>query len=142
MAGYSTRPLAAKLGVKPNGLVLIDFAPGVAGAELDLGFLAGVRHLQWLPTSGAGVDTLLTFHTHTATLTRRLPRLFERTAVAGQVRVCWPKQTALKALGLDSDLDGSVVRSAGLRAGFVDVKVAAIDTTWSGLKFVRRLSDR
>ena len=39
-------------------------------------------------------------------------------------------------------LDENKVRDLGLELGFVDVKVAAIDGTWSGLKFVRRLRDR
>ncbi len=54
------------------------------------------------------------------------------------VWVCWPK----KASKLPTDLDENVVRDLGLELGFVDVKVAAIDETWSGLKFVRRLRDR
>ena len=55
--------------------------------------------------------------------------------------VCWPKKAARK-LGWDSDLDENEVRQIGLDAGVVDVKVAAIDEVWSGLKFVRRLADR
>jgi len=34
------------------------------------------------------------------------------------------------------------VRQIGLDAGLVDVKICAIDDTWSGLKFVYRLKDR
>ena len=54
------------------------------------------------------------------------------------VWVCWPK----KASKVPTDLDDGVVRELGLAAGLVDVKVAAVDETWSGLKFVRRLRDR
>ena len=71
-------------------------------------------------------------------LAARLPTLFERTVTDGMVWVCWPK----KASKLPTDLDENVVRDLGLELGFVDVKVAAIDETWSGLKFVRRLRDR
>jgi hypothetical protein len=46
----------------------------------------------------------------------------------------WPK----KASGVTSELDGNVVRTTGLRAGWVDFKVCAIDATWSGLAFKRR----
>jgi len=35
-----------------------------------------------------------------------------------------------------------VVRELGLAAGLVDVKVVAVDATWSGLKFLYRLADR
>jgi len=84
----------------------------------------------------------LTFHTSYDALATRLPTLFEHTSMAGMVWVCWPKLAAQKALGVTSDLDENVVRDLGLELGFVDVKVAAINETWSGLKFVRRLRDR
>jgi hypothetical protein len=54
------------------------------------------------------------------------------------VWVCWPK----RASKMPTDVDENKVRDLGLELGFVDVKVAAIDATWSGLKFVRRLRDR
>jgi hypothetical protein len=88
------------------------------------------------------MDVTLTFHTTYAGLARRLPELFARTATAGMVWVCWPKKAAQKALAITSDLDENRVRGLGLELGFVDVKVAAVDDTWSGLKFVRRLADR
>ena len=56
------------------------------------------------------------------------------------VWVCWPKQAAQKAQGIASDLDETSSATLGLDLGFVDVKVAAVDDTWSGLKFVRRLA--
>ena len=87
-------------------------------------------------------DVTLTFHTSYDTLAKRLPTLFERTSTAGMVWVCWPKKAAQKALGIVSDVDENTVRELGLELGFVDVKIAAIDDTWSGLKFVRRLADR
>jgi hypothetical protein len=129
VAGYSSTPLVTKLGIRAEHLVFLDHAP----AGLDLG---GVRRL---PRS---MDVTLTFHTHAAALAARLPLLFERTTTAGMVWVCWPKKAAQKSLGILSDLDDGRVRALGLELGFVDVKVAAIDETWSGLKFVRRLVDR
>lgn len=139
MAGYSGTPLVRKLGIKPGDVVFVDGAPD--GLDLgdpgDLG--GGARVVRRLP---AGADVTLTFHTRLASLAGRLPVLLERTATAGMVWVCWPKQAAQKARGIDSDLDENRVRDLGLELGFVDVKVAAIDDTWSGLKFVRRLADR
>jgi hypothetical protein len=71
-----------------------------------------------------------------------LHRRFEPTSYkltsAGALWVCWPK----KASGVSTDLTEKDVRDHGLQVGLVDVKVAAIDSTWSGLKFVRRLTDR
>jgi hypothetical protein len=134
MAGYSGSPLVTKLGIKPGHTLFLDGAP-----DLDLGDLAGVSVVRRLPRQA---DVTLTFHTQLAVLEKRLPQLFERTETAGMVWVCWPKQAAQKAQGIASDLDENLVRALGLDLGFVDVKVAAVDETWSGLKFVRRLADR
>ena len=135
MAGYSGTPLVQKLGIKPGHTLFLDGAP----ADLDLGDLDGVTVVRRLPRRA---DITLTFHTTLATLERRLGAVFDRTETAGMVWVCWPKKSAQKALGITSDLDENLVRALGLELGFVDVKVAAVDGTWSGLKFVRRLKDR
>jgi hypothetical protein len=135
VAGYSDTPLVRKLGIKDAHVVLLDDAP----ADLDLGDIGGAHVVRRLPHTA---DVTLTFHTSYDALATRLPTLFGRTSTAGMVWVCWPKLAAQKALGLTSDLDENKVRDLGLELGFVDVKVAAIDDTWSGLKFVRRLADR
>jgi hypothetical protein len=139
MAGYSGTPLVRKLGIKDTHVVLLDGAP----ADLDLGDLGGARVVRRLP---AAADVTLTFHTALTGLTERLPAVFERTVTDGMVWVCWPKKAAQRSTrnpdGLVSDLDENLVRDLGLELGFVDVKVAAIDEVWSGLKFVRRLADR
>lgn len=135
MAGYSGTPLPRKLGIRPGDTVFLDGAP----AELGLGDLPEARVVRRLPRE---VDVTLTFHTTRVGLAGRLPTLFERTSTAGAVWVCWPKKAAQRTLGIVSDLDDAAVRTLGLELGFVDVKVAAIDEVWSGLKFVRRLRDR
>jgi len=125
-AGYSGTPLAAKIGVKPGLKMYVDGdAP-----PLDLGEVT-----RRLPKEA---DIILTFCPDRARLERRIGVLVERTVVNGMIWVCWPK----RASGLQTDLNENVVRDIGLAAGMVDVKVAAIDETWSGLKFVRRLRDR
>jgi hypothetical protein len=111
-------------------VLFLDGAPG--DLALDP---AGARVVRRLP---ARADVTLTFHTTLAGLSARLPVLFERTSTAGMVWVCWPK----KASKMPTDLDENKVRDLGLELGFVDVKVAAVDDTWSGLKFVRRVADR
>ncbi len=130
-AGYSGTPLPQKLGIKPDHVLLLDGQPD----GLDLGDLPAATVVRRLPR---GMDVTLTWHTSLACLEKRLPVLFERTTTAGMVWVCWPK----KASKMATDLDENKVRDLGLELGFVDVKVAAIDATWSGLKFVRRLRDR
>ena len=137
-AGYSGTPLPRKLGIKDEHIVLLDRLP--AGPVLgDLGGAQVVRRLR------DGLDVTLTFHTTYATLAARLPSVFDKTATHGMVWVCWPKKSAQKALAADGvavDLDENVVRDLGLALGWVDVKVAALDDTWSALKFVRRVADR
>ncbi|HEU5035518.1 MAG TPA: DUF3052 domain-containing protein [Nocardioides sp.] len=134
MAGYSGTPLERKLGIRPGHTVFLDHAPDAL--VLDVPEARVVRRLP------ATADVTLTFHTTLAGLAGRLPVLLERTSTAGMVWVCWPKRAAQQARGIASDLDEGRVRDLGLRLGFVDVKIAAIDETWSALKFVRRLADR
>jgi hypothetical protein len=134
-AGYSGPPLATKLGVKDGHVVLLDRLPD----GLDLGLPPGATVVRRLR---GGLDVTVTFHTRLTSLADRLPALLERTVTDGTVWVAWPKQTAAKRLGIATDLNDNVVRGLGLELGWVDVKVAAIDEVWSGLKFVRRLADR
>ena len=134
-AGYSSTPLAAKLGVKDGNVVLLDRLPDGVDLALPAGALVCRR-------ARAGLDVSITFHTRLATLTRRLPVLMEHTSRDGMVWVSWPKQAAVKRLGLVTDLGENDVRRLGLDLGWVDVKIAAIDDVWSGLKLVRRLADR
>ena len=52
--------------------------------------------------------------------------------------VSWPK----KASGIATDVVEDTVRELALPLGLVDVKVCAVDATWSGLKLVIRKSAR
>jgi hypothetical protein len=73
-----------------------------------------------------------------ADLAKRFPKLRDRLTSSGMLWIAWPKRSS----GATTDLGENVVRVLGLEHGLVDVKVCAVDSTWSGLKFVRRLSDR
>jgi hypothetical protein len=81
---------------------------------------------------------VLAFCPDRARLTTRLPVLLEKTATAGMIWIAWPKRSS----GVKTDLDENGIRELALPLGVVDVKVCAIDATWSGLKLVRRLSNR
>jgi hypothetical protein len=128
--GYSGKPLIEKLGVKAGMKVYVDGGP----EHVDR-LLAGTSFSTRLPRQ---IDVTLLFTTRMARLEKRFPVVIERTVVNGMVWVCWPK----RASKVPTDVDENDVRRAGLAAGLVDVKVAAVDETWSGLKFVRRLTDR
>lgn len=131
-AGYSGTPLHRKLGIGPGSAVLLDGAP--SGFDLDVP--AGV---QMSRRTGKGpYDVILCFCPDRARLVRRWPVLHALTTVAGALWIAWPK----RASGVPTDLDDSVVREYGLANGRVDVKVCAVDNTWSGLKHVIRTKDR
>ena len=131
--GYSGTPLHRKLGVKPDSRVLLAAAP--PGFALDTVPPGAVVHTR---AAGSAYDVIVAFCPDLRRLTERFGRLADRLATAGALWAAWPK----RASGVATDLDENVVREVGLAAGLVDVKVAAIDETWSGLKFVRRVRDR
>ena len=133
MAGYSGTPLPKKLGIGDASVFTVVGDPGHF-EEL----LGDYGDAVWQQTLLAPLDVVVAFHTRRQQLVRAWPKLTEAVEPDGTVWVCWPK----KASGMATDLDESVVRARGLAAGVVDVKVAAVDDTWSALKFVRRLTDR
>lgn len=133
-AGYSGTPLVKKLGIKPGMRICIDGAP--PGYEETLGPLPdGTTSVR---TMRAPLDLVHLFAKDRRRLEQRFGRAMRAIAKDGMVWVSWPK----KASGVHTDLDGGTVRAHGLGCGLVDVKVCAIDGTWSGLKFVYRRVDR
>jgi len=67
-----------------------------------------------------------------------LPHLAETLSYSGMLWVSWPK----KASKVSTDITEDSIRNFGFTFGLVDVKVCAIDSIWSGLKLVYRLSYR
>jgi hypothetical protein len=130
--GYSETPLVQKLGIKPGARFHF------VGAPDRLPDLLGPLPVGATPASRGKLDFSLLFVKKLADLSRNFPRLRDRLESNGMLWVSWPKKTS----GVPTDLTENVVRDFGLANGLVDVKVCAIDDTWSGLKFVRRLSDR
>ena len=134
MAGYSTRSLAEKLGIKP-GTVVTALAAPPAYLSLLQPVPADVTFVHRL---GKRARFVHCFVTRRAELEKEFPTLSRSLADDGMVWISSPK----KAAKAETDLTEDVVREVGLRAGLVDVKVCAVDDLWSGLKFVRRLADR
>lgn len=133
MAGYSKRSLVDKLGIKAGASIAILGAP--PGYKKALGRLPRVSRKS--PGSGP-LDFVQFFAREKRELERRFPALARALAPAGMLWISWPK----KASGVPTDLTEDVIRAIGLSRGLVDVKVAAVDEVWSGLKFVRRRQDR
>jgi hypothetical protein len=134
VAGYSGTPLPQKLGIKPGSRLGLFNAP--KGFERTLGKLPeGVKTTNRLAGS---LDVLVFFTESGSVLGRRFGALAKAISPAGGLWVSWPK----KSSGVKTDLDENAVRAIGLEHGLVDVKVCAVDETWSGLKFVVRVKDR
>ena len=134
MAGYSGKPLFEKLGLKPGHSVLILNAPAAYQAELQ----PLKRSIRLQMRSAAGLDFIHFFTAKKKELQDRFPKLRKRLDEKGCIWISWPK----KSSSVETDLDENVVRAIGLETGVVDVKVCAVDETWSGLKFVIRVKDR
>jgi len=131
-AGYSSTPLWKKLVLHPgDALTLIDGPAGWSVAELPEGVRVSAGTLQ---ESGAGADTIIAFCPTLAQLRLAVPALAPRIFPAGAIWVAWPR----RAGGHDSDVTDNDIRSVALPLGLVDVKVAALDEDWSGLRLVWR----
>jgi len=131
--GYSGTPLAKKLGLKEGAPLWASGMPASVRAELDR--QVGPRYLA-RPTKALAAAHI--FHTSAAKLGADLESLRGKLAPDGQVWVSWPK----KASKVATDITEDVIRKVALPLGFVDVKVCAVDETWSGLKLVIRKSLR
>jgi len=134
VAGYSGRSLVEKLGIKPRTRIAIVNPP--RGYRVTLGTLPdGVT----VSTNLRGALPFIQFFVVSRdVLESRLPALLRALEPAGALWISWPK----KASGVPTDITEDVVRAVALPTGLVDVKVAAVDDVWSGLKLVRRLRNR
>lgn len=134
-AGYSGTPLINKLGIKAGQRIMILHSP--EGYPKTLGPLPDVKLLRRLP-EGRSLDFIHYFTKRHQELEKDFQRLASALNWDGSLWISWPKGAAKVA----TDLNENIVREIGLNHGLVDVKVAAIDEVWSGLKFVRRLQNR
>lgn len=133
-AGYSQRSLVEKLGIKAGMRIAILNAP--RGYRTTLGKLpSGVTVAS---TARGALPFIQFFTVDRALFERQLPALLRALAPDGALWVSWPK----KASGVPTDITEDVIRAVALPTGLVDVKVAAVDDVWSGLKLVRRLKNR
>jgi hypothetical protein len=134
MAGYSGTPLPQKLGIKPGRTVVTINAP-IDYRRLLGTIPEGVTFSNRLKQDSSFVHVFIKKRGELAT---RLPVLREKIADTGTVWVSWPKKSA----GVPTDVTEDVIRAVALPLGFVDVKVCAIDETWSGLKLMVRRENR
>lgn len=133
-SGYSGTSLARKLGIKAGQQIAILNKPMGYKKRLEP-LISDIRITEVLSKDLAFIHF---FVKERAQLKKELPALRSGLAYGGMLWISWPK----KASKVATDLDGNIVRELGLAIGLVDIKVAAIDEIWSGLKFVYRLEDR
>jgi len=134
MAGYSGTPLPKKLGIKQGSRILLVNAP--KNFESELGELP--HNVQFIKRPAKSLDIILLFVLTERALSLDFAKLAARLTANGMIWIAWPK----KSSGVTTDLSEQCVQRIGLDGGLVDVKICAIDETWSGLKFVYRLKDR
>jgi hypothetical protein len=133
-AGYSRTPLAQKLGIRPSSRVVPinepdDYRTPVAPLPPNVTFATRVS---------AGTDLVHCFVTAQGELRRRLATFRATLKPDAAIWISWPKRSA----GIATTVTEDVIREVALPMSFVDVKVCAVDATWSGLKLVVRRSVR
>ena len=133
-AGYSGKAVAQKLGIKPSFRIRTRDAPASYGKIL--GPLPDDVVVS--DRTKAPVDLVHMFVTSRKQLESQLRVSLKEILQDGAIWISWPK----KASGMTTDVTEDVIREVALPLGLVDVKVCAVDETWSGLKLVIRLKNR
>jgi hypothetical protein len=130
VAGYSDTPLATKLGVRTGSKVVLIGAPD--GYRESLAPLP--RDVRFASKITRTADIVQVFTTQKAELQSTLAVCRKTLKPTAAVWISWPKKSAK----VPSQVTEDIVREIALPLGFVDVKVCAVDTVWSGLKLVVR----
>ncbi len=134
MAGYSPRSLVDKLGIKEGFRVALVEPP--EGYRTILGVLP--EGTVEVLSSETDLNFVQCFARRRLDLEKLLPKLKSKIRFDGMLWISWPKGSS----GVATDVNENVVREIALKNGLVDVKVCAVDETWSGLKLVYRTKDR
>ena len=133
-SGYSGTPLARKLGIKPGQQVCAISPP----ADYKKLLRPLPEKVSFINEIKAGATFVHAFVSKREILDKELKRLRKLIADIGVVWISWPK----KSSGVATDVTEDVIREVALPLGFVDVKVCAVDDTWSGLKLMIRREER
>ena len=130
MAGYSGTPLAKKLGIKPGSRLFAVNAPADYAALVD----PLPENVTFARTNADELDVVHLFTKTRSELIKLIDRYKTKIKQNGTIWVSWPK----KASGIPTEITEDTVREIALPLGLVDIKVCAVDDTWSGLKLVIR----
>ena len=134
MAGYSGTSLQKKLGLKPGQSALLLNVPMELNEIREFSNFARIRK-SLSNLSGRQFDYIHLFCKRRKDLEIKMARIQSLLNPNGMIWVSWPKKSSV----VSSDITGNVLREVILPEGLlVDVKVCAVDATWSGLKFMFR----
>lgn len=138
--GHAGRPLPEKLGYTPGATAaFVGLPEELADLPTSVEFGKIARRQDWSrPMGPVPFDIIHAFTVRRAELVSGLPRLRKAIQPDGMIWVSWPKQ----ASKVPTDVTEDVIRAEALKLDLVDVKVAAIDQVWSGLKLVIRVDRR
>ncbi len=137
-AGYSGTPLAKKLGFGDDASVYAAGMPASVKAEI-----VDTAKPRFTTKPAKGQPAAHVFVTKVKALEAELKKLRPLLAPDGMIWVSWPKKaSAKKNQKFETDITEDTIRKIALPMGYVDVKVCAVDETWSGLKLVIRKSER
>jgi hypothetical protein len=134
MASYSQTPLAKKLGIKSGFVTRLINAP----AHYKSLFEDWPENTSENNTASEKKDFLHYFATSADKLYADIKLLKHEIKQDGMIWISWPK----KSSKIITDISEETVRTIGLKNGLVDIKVCAVDETWSALKFVIPLKNR
>ena len=134
MAGYSGTPLAKKLGIQAGAFVRAVDAPGNYAQLLE----PLPPNVTFVERGADELDMVHLFTKSRAKLVKYLDDYKNKIKQNGSIWVSWPK----KSSGVLSEVTEDTIRQVALPLGLVDVKVCAVDDTWSGLKLVIRKENR
>jgi len=132
-AGYSKRTLTEKLGIKEHTKIIFLNAPSGYTRILEL-----PKDIILTKNLSGPLDFIQFFAQEKKELETSIGDLKQELSRKGTLWISWPKRSSK----IETDLSESSVREIGLKSGLVDIKVCAVDETWSGLKFVYRKKDR
>ncbi len=131
MAGYSTTPLAKRLGVREGSTLALVHAP----SDFEVATPASVSVRR---SARGRADVVVAFFVRAERVVREIDALGRMIFPAGSLWIAWPK----RASGVGTDVSDHAVRTGALARGLVDNKVCAIDDTWTALRLVWRLEHR
>jgi hypothetical protein len=131
--GYSGTPLAKKLGLKNGDRISIVNQPAHYFDLFDI--LPGIEIIH---SKKIKKNFIHCFITKAKDLEKTMVSLRKEMEEDGMIWISWIKKSA----GIPTDVTEDLIRKTALANGLVDVKVCAIDDTWSGLKLVIRTKDR